>query len=111
MCEVVAGCLGVWVVLAEYPPLVDEGAAKELDSGKIKAARGTSINDIAEAAAAQQQQQKEIRKHRLEMMQAYAECRQCRREFLLRYLGDDYTGPCGNCDRCEMAGIRPAKVA
>lgn len=91
--------------------LEEVGAAKQLDSGKIKAERGHSVCDIAEAAAQQQQQQKDARKRRLEMMQAYAECRTCRREFLLRYFGDDYTGPCGNCDRCEKAGIRPAKVA
>jgi len=91
--------------------LEEVGAATRLESGKIKAQRGQSIGDITEAAAAQQQQQKDVRKHRLEMMQAYAECRTCRREFLLRYFGDDYSGPCGNCDRCEMAGIRPAKVA
>ena len=30
---------------------------------------------------------------------------------LLRYLGDDFSGPCGNCDRCERAGAKPAKVA
>ncbi len=91
--------------------LEEVGAATQLESGKIKAQRGHSIDDITEAANAQQQQQKELRKHRLGMMQAYAECRSCRREFLLRYFGDDYRGPCGNCDRCDMAGIRPAKVA
>lgn len=91
--------------------LEEVGAAKLLESGKIKAERGHSITEITEAAAAQQQEQKDLRKHRLQMMQAYAECRTCRREFLLRYLGDNYTGPCGNCDRCERAGIRPAKVA
>ena len=91
--------------------LEEVGAATKLESGKIKVARGQSVSDIAEAAATQQQQQKELRKHRLEMMQAYAECRTCRREFLLRYLGDDSSIRCGNCDRCELAGIRPAKVA
>jgi ATP-dependent DNA helicase RecQ len=91
--------------------LEEVGAAKKLDSGKIKAARGQSVSDIAEAAAVQQQQQKDLRKRRLEMMQAYAESRTCRRAFLLRYFGIENAGPCGNCDRCELAGIRPAKVA
>jgi superfamily II DNA helicase RecQ len=36
-------------------------------------------------------------------MQLYAETRGCRREYLLRYFGDDFAGPCGNCDRCEAA--------
>ncbi len=91
--------------------LEEVGAAKQLDSGRIQLARGRTLDDIAEAAASQQQVQKEVRKRRLESMQGYAECRTCRREYLLRYFGDDYSGPCGNCDRCEMAGIRPAKVA
>jgi len=91
--------------------LEEVGAAHQLDSGKIQLAKGRTLNDIAEAAASQQQIQKDVRKRRLESMQAYAECRTCRREYLLRYFGDDYAGPCGNCDRCERAGIRPAKVA
>jgi len=39
---------------------------------------------------------------------AYSE-RRC--EWLLRYFGDDYSGPCGNCDRCEEAGVKTKKVA
>ncbi len=51
--------------------------------------------------------QKELRKQRLQKMQSFAEWRSCRREFLLRYFGDDYEGPCGNCDRCEQMRIMP----
>jgi len=91
--------------------LEEVGAARQLESGKIQVVRGRSITDIAEAAASQQQEQKDVRKRRLESMQGYAERRTCRREYLLHYFGDDYSGPCGNCDRCEIAGIRPAKVA
>jgi len=91
--------------------LEEVGAALQLDSGKIQIARGRSITDIAEAAASQQQLQKDLRKRQLESMQGYAECRTCRREYLLRYRGEEFSGPCGNCDRCERAGIRPAKVA
>jgi ATP-dependent DNA helicase RecQ len=91
--------------------LEEVGAATQLDSGKIKVAPGQSVTDIAEAAVSQQRQQQDERKRRLDQMRAYAECRTCRRAFLLRYLGDNFTGPCGNCDRCELAGARPAKVA
>jgi ATP-dependent DNA helicase RecQ len=91
--------------------LKEVGAATQLDSGKIKASRGQSIDEIAEAAASQQKQQQDLRKRRLEQMQGYAEGRGCRREYLLRYFGDEFTGPCGNCDRCEAAGVKPAKVA
>jgi ATP-dependent DNA helicase RecQ len=32
-------------------------------------------------------------------MQRYADQAGCRRSFLLTYFGQDYPGPCGNCDR------------
>jgi ATP-dependent DNA helicase RecQ len=90
--------------------LEEVGAARQLESGEIEADASQSIEDVAEAAAAHQQKHKELRKQRLEQMQDYADCRTCRREFLLRYFGDAFTGPCGNCDRCEEAG-RQKKVA
>ena len=41
-------------------------------------------------------------------MREYAETPECRREMLLRYLGDEFAGPCGTCDNCEdtSAGTR-----
>ena len=89
--------------------LEEVGAAKQLDSGKIKAARGQSITEMAEAAVALQQQHKDLRRKRLEQMRAYAECRACRRQCILGYFGDQVMEPCGNCDRCEQRGVR--KVA
>ena len=35
------------------------------------------------------------------MMRAYAELRDCRREFLLNYFGEPREEPCGFCDNCE----------
>lgn len=47
----------------------------------------------AERAAAKQQ---------LREMQHYAESVECRRRFLLRYFGEEYSQlNCGNCDRCQ----------
>jgi ATP-dependent DNA helicase RecQ len=91
--------------------LEEVGAATQLDSGKIKVAPGHSTMDITEAAVSLQKQQQDVRKRRLDQMRAYAECRTCRRACLLRYFGDNFSGPCGNCDGCERAGARPAKVA
>jgi ATP-dependent DNA helicase RecQ len=91
--------------------LEEVGAAKQLETGEIQAAKEGSIVDIAEVAAEQQEQQRESRRMRLKQMQGYAECRRCRRECLLGYFGDDYSGPCGNCDRCEEAGVKTKKVA
>jgi ATP-dependent DNA helicase RecQ len=46
-------------------------------------------------------EQKDIKLERLRLMQEYADLSSCRREFLLQYFGDDFQGPCGNCDNCE----------
>jgi ATP-dependent DNA helicase RecQ len=91
--------------------LEEVGAATQLDSGKIKVAPGQSVTDIAEAAVSLQKRQQDERKRRLDQMRAYAECRTCRRAFLLRYFGANLTEPCGNCDSCERVGARRAKVA
>jgi RecQ helicase-like protein len=40
----------------------------------------------------------EVERTRLAMMRRYAEHTGCRRSFLLSYFGQDYRGPCGNCD-------------
>ena len=104
-------CLSARKLSTIVHKLEEVGAARQLDSGKIKVAPGHSIIDITEAAVLQQKQQQDVRKQRLEQMRAYAECRTCRRACLLRYFGDNFSGPCGNCDGCERAGARPAKVA
>ena len=38
------------------------------------------------------------------MMRGYAELRDCRREYLLNYFGEEYGAPCGYCDNCQ-AGV------
>ncbi|MDF8265161.1 RecQ family ATP-dependent DNA helicase [Luteipulveratus flavus] len=38
---------------------------------------------------------------RVEMMRGYAETAGCRRQFLLRYLGEELEELCGHCDQCE----------
>lgn len=83
----------------------EAGAARKLASGQIRVEREQSAAEIAEAALRQQESVKETRSRRLEQMQEYAETRGCRREYLLRYFGVDYSGPCGNCDRCELAKV------
>lgn len=89
----------------------EAGAARKLASGQIRIESEQSAAEIADAAVRQQEMLKELRGHRLEQMQEYAETRGCRREYILRYFGDDYTGPCGNCDRCEAAGALRARRA
>jgi ATP-dependent DNA helicase RecQ len=41
-------------------------------------------------------------------MRRYAEQTGCRRSFLLSYFGQDYPGPCGNCDN-DLAHAEPAR--
>jgi ATP-dependent DNA helicase RecQ len=41
------------------------------------------------------------RAERLERMRDYAESAACRREILLQYFGEEFTGPCNNCDNCD----------
>lgn len=85
--------------------LEDTGAAHLLDTGEVEAASKRALEEIVDEASQRQQAQKEVRKQRLQKMQQYAEWRSCRRSFLLRYFGDDFDGPCGNCDRCEASGV------
>jgi ATP-dependent DNA helicase RecQ len=91
--------------------LEEVGAARRTELGEIEAVTGEPVSAIAEAAAQQQEQQREVRREHLEQMREYATSRNCRREFLLRYFGDDYEGPCGNCDCCEQAGAAGRQVA
>lgn len=85
--------------------LEETGAVATRDDGQIGATSNRPLCDVIEQAGNRQQFQKELRKRRLQQMQQYAEWRSCRRERLLRYFGDDYAGPCGNCDRCEERGV------
>ena len=46
------------------------------------------------------QQQRWVEQHKLNAMFGYCETVACRRQVLLNYFGDDYEGPCDNCDNC-----------
>jgi ATP-dependent DNA helicase RecQ len=81
--------------------LEDAGAVEVLPTGEVQFADGTDIADATEEAAEQQEQRKEHNKERLREMRDYADATTCRRELLLRYFGDDFTGPCDSCDNCE----------
>ncbi len=87
--------------------LEEAGAIGITPDSKYHATTKLPFQRILEEAEQRQQFQKELRMRRLKEMQTYAESRSCRRECLLRRLGDDYQGPCGNCDRCEQAGVLP----
>ncbi len=81
--------------------LEDAGATATAPDGAVRVVDGADLDGAAEAAAEEQERRRESRRERLEQMRSYAETAGCRRELLLRYLGDEFRGPCNGCDNCE----------
>jgi ATP-dependent DNA helicase RecQ len=69
------------------------------DDGDVQLAAGLHPDDAGKAASDAHTRLKQAHKDRIEAIQRYAELGTCRREFLLRYFGDTFDGPCGNCDK------------
>lgn len=61
---------------------------------------------ISEAAVEAHERHQRHQQSRVEMMRAFAEVHDCRREFLLNYFGEGYTPPCDNCDNCEIGRVK-----
>ena len=57
-----------------------------------------SVADALAASEVLTEREDEVERTRLTMMRRYTEHAGCRRSFLLTYFGQDYPGPCGNCD-------------
>jgi ATP-dependent DNA helicase RecQ len=91
--------------------LADLGAVTWQAGGQVRWAGTMTVAAALAASQAQTQREDEVERTRLTMMRHYAEHTGCRRSFLLSYFGQDYPGPCGNCDndlaRTEAA---PAEV-
>jgi ATP-dependent DNA helicase RecQ len=88
--------------------LTDVGATETLPGGEVRSTGAADPEAAAREAAEEHETLTKARRERLEQMRAYAETSSCRREFLLRYLGDEFQGPCGSCDNCECAAGVPA---
>jgi ATP-dependent DNA helicase RecQ len=93
------------VNLLELADVVTSGRSgfKATDADTASAVRRAV--DVADAA-------ERVDRTRVEMMRGYAETRDCRRQFLLGYFGEQLAEPCGNCDRCEAnaaEGRKPEK--
>jgi ATP-dependent DNA helicase RecQ len=78
--------------------LQEVGAVEMTSDGEMKLSGRREHADAAELAAAAQKRMKIAKRERIAQMQQYAEISTCRREYLLRYFGDAFTGPCNNCD-------------
>jgi ATP-dependent DNA helicase RecQ len=87
--------------------LADLGAALWQADGNVRWAETMTVAAALEASEAETEREDEVELSRLTMMRRYAEHTGCRRSFLLTYLGQDYRGPCGNCDN----DLAPAKAA
>jgi ATP-dependent DNA helicase RecQ len=83
--------------------LVDLGAAVWDAGGSVRWTGALMVAAAAEASDAETARENEVERSRLDMMRRYAEHTGCRRSFLLTYFGQDYPGPCGNCDN-DLAG-------
>jgi ATP-dependent DNA helicase RecQ len=86
--------------------LADLGAATWQADGEVRWTGAMSVTAALEASEAETQRQNEVDRSRLVMMRRYAEHTGCRRSFLLSYLGQDYPGPCRNCDN-DRADAEP----
>ncbi|AOV16282.1 ATP-dependent DNA helicase RecQ [Acidihalobacter aeolianus] len=53
-----------------------------------------------QAASEADEARKRLERHKLDAMLALCETTACRRGVLLRYFGDPFEAPCGNCDNC-----------
>ncbi len=78
--------------------LADLGAAAWQADGDLRWTGAMTIAAAVAASEAETEQENEVERTRLAMMRRYAEQAGCRRSFLLTYFGQDYRGPCGNCD-------------
>ncbi|MBV8069516.1 MAG: ATP-dependent DNA helicase RecQ [Acidobacteriaceae bacterium] len=81
--------------------LEDVGALEVLPSGEVCIDEAARLSEAAQAAAEEQERRREMKRQRLLQMEEYAGLNSCRREYLLRYFGDQFSGPCNNCDNCE----------
>jgi ATP-dependent DNA helicase RecQ len=82
--------------------LEEVGVVEMLPDGRVASLDGRAdLRHAAAEAAKAQEHRKEYDRTRVEMMRGYAESRTCRRAFLLSYFGEDFEGPCGNCDNCD----------
>ena len=78
--------------------LQEVGAVEATVDGGVQLAAAVDTAEAALLAADAQDRLKQAKRIRIEQMQRYAEISTCRREYLLRYFGEEYSGPCGNCD-------------
>jgi ATP-dependent DNA helicase RecQ len=86
--------------------LADLGAATWQADGDVRWSGTMTVAAAIAASDAETEHENEIERTRLTMMRRYADHTGCRRSFLLSYFGQDYPGPCGNCDN-DLTSAEP----
>jgi ATP-dependent DNA helicase RecQ len=80
---------------------LEDAGALASDAHRLVARRGVDRDRLVQALRAAEDRRQEIEASRREMIRSYAETTGCRWRFVLTYFGQDDTGPCGHCDRCD----------
>ena len=70
------------------------------DGVVVVADHGADAEEAAGTAADAAEARRRTDASRVEMVRGYAETRECRRRFLLNYMGEAYEPPCDGCDVC-----------
>jgi ATP-dependent DNA helicase RecQ len=86
--------------------LEDVGALDVLPTGEVQLSGDIEVHEAAVDASLEHERHKEMKRRRLQQMHEYATGTRCRREQLLQYFGDEFNGPCNNCDNCERSATR-----
>jgi ATP-dependent DNA helicase RecQ len=81
--------------------LEETGAVAVLPSGEVEAGEAPAGAPAVRAAAEAEEKRRTFDRSRVDMMRAYAEADDCRRELVLSYFGEPFTPPCGRCDNCD----------
>ena len=88
--------------LASLVNLLEQAGAVEVqdDGAIVPGEQDLSPQEASEAAMEVAESHRKVEQSRVEMMRAYAETTDCRRQLLLAYFGETREEPCGNCDTC-----------
>jgi ATP-dependent DNA helicase RecQ len=86
--------------------LLEDVGVLEVDSaGRVDCAFAGDAATAAERAIARAKEREGVDRSRVEMVRGFAETPGCRREVLLGYFGEEFTGPCDGCDRCASGDV------